>query len=371
MIKTFFHSRKFLIPVLLLLSLWFPGRVMAQASILSASISEYNVTPKGLLEVSIMDNGVGLLVTMEAKILTSQNEVLMTVITKPFMLNKGVNIVSQLNVGIVSVVYASNSQGTYIKTNHILPSGKYHYCVSISGVDVSDQYCQDMEAESSTFLFLVSPPDKEDIETKYPILIWTHSELFSMNNQNDYYRIIVTDLNKGQSAEGAVNTNIPVYMKNYLSSHQVQYPIDAKELQTGKEYAWQVQKISGGTIVNKTEAWQFRLKPPVIIKDNKYALMKNELDGSYYTIENNKLFFSMQERYFTSGKLNCKILNDQKKEIETTPSNEAYKKELSYKTNGDNRYMINTDELGLKKGFYVLEITNEKDQKFYLKFQVQ
>lgn len=346
--------------------------VRGQASIVSAAVSEFNITPKSLLEVNIMNSGGDLQVTMEAKILSNQNEVLMSVTTKPFHIHKGVNIVSQLNVGIVSVFYAANTQGTYIKNAHALPSGKYHYCASINGVDVSDQMCQDMEAESSAFLFLVSPPDKEEIETKNPMLIWTHSEPFSLNNQTDYYRIIVTDLHQGQSAEAAVNTNIPIYMKNFLGSHQVQYPIDAKELQQGKEYAWQVQKISGGTIVNKTEAWQFKLKPPVIIKDNKYATLKEELDGSYYTVENNKLFFSIQERYYSSGKIKCRILNDQKKEIEPpAPANEINKKELSYKSNGDNRYMINIDELGLKKGFYVLEVTNEKTQKFYLKFLVQ
>jgi len=365
------HFKKFLL-LTAVICLFKQTGLKAQATILNTAISEYNITPKSLLEVSIMNSAGDLQVVMEAKILNNRNEALLNVTTKPFTLKKGLNIVSQLNVALVSVLYASSAEATFIKTSHMLPSGKYHYCASISGVDVSDQLCQEMEAENSAFLFLVFPPDKEEIETKNPMLIWTHSEPFSMNNQTDYYRIIVTDLNKGQSAEAAVNTNIPVYMKNYLTSHQVQYPIDAKELQPGKEYAWQVQKISNGTIVNKTEAWQFRLKPPVIIKDNKYALMKEELDGSYYTVENSKLFFSIQERYFSSGKLNCRILNDQKKEIEPpAPLNESNKKELAYKSNGDNRYMINTDELGLKKGFYTLEVTNEKKQKFYLKFEVQ
>ncbi len=373
MTKKALPFRKLFLPVLILVWFFMPNRIIAQqASILSATISEYNITPNGLLDVSIMNHIGDVQVVLEAKILNSQNEALISVVTKPFTLKKGLSIVSQLNVGITSVMYASNNQGNLLKNSHILSTGKYHYCASISGVDVSDQYCQDIEAENSTFLYLVSPPDKEELETKYPILIWTHSEQFSLTNQNEYYRIIVTELNKGQSAEAAINTNIPVYMKNYLNSHQVQYPFDAKELQTGKEYAWQVQKMYSGAIVNKTEAWQFKFKDKEVETKN-YTLLKQALDGSTYYAVNEKIYFKFEEPYYSAdSKLAAKIYNAERKEFNPQAKNELKKEgKETIKYTGLNLFQMDLSSLNLKSGIYTLEVTDEKGKLYLLQFMIK
>jgi hypothetical protein len=324
-----------------------------------------------MLEVMIMNSKVDEQIVMTAKLSNSKGEVLLTVTSAPFLLNRGMNNTGQSKITIASAVYGSNDQASQIKNNHSLPSGKYTYCANITAVDVSDEYCQDLESDYSSFLFLVSPPDKDVIETKQPILVWTHSDPFSLTNQNDYYRIIVTDQFAGQSPEAAINTNIPVYMKNYLSSHQVQYPIDAKELKPGRTYAWQVQRMSNGAIVNKTEAWEFKLKAPDPIKENKYARLKKNLDATTYKAEDNKIFFRFEEGY--AGKsIHYKILNEKQQAVtaqDATASDDRVK--IDAVKDGYNTYTLDLNKYKMPAGIYVLEVTNEKKELYKLKFEVE
>jgi hypothetical protein len=316
-------------------------------------------------------------VILEGKILNAQNEPVLDVVSAPFLLKKGMNATAQMNLGISSTIYSASQAANYIKTSHTLPSGKYTYCSFIKSFPndiVTDEYCESFEANTSSFLFLVSPPDKDVIETKYPVLIWTHSEPFSETNATNNYRIIVTELNIGQSPEAAINTNIPVYMKNNLNSHSVLYPIDAKELQIGMTYAWQVQELSSGTIVNKTEAWEFKLKAPIPIKDNKYAVLKKQLDADVYNVER-YIYFTYDEN-FDPGSIKIQILDSKRKAVAPKVQNDVSQtssasNSIDVKKQGDNRFSIDTDQLNVSKGYYTLEVTNAKNELYLLKFYVQ
>jgi hypothetical protein len=371
-------SRKIFFNIILTISCLFSfNKNFAQISILNASTNNYNITPAGLLELNIMNFQNDIQVIVEGKILTAQNEPILDVISTPFILKKGMNITSQIGLHIASAVYSASEQANYIKTSHTLPSGKYHYCAFIKSLPndiVTDEYCQDIESDVSTFLFLVSPPDKEEIETKYPVLIWTHSEPFSLTNQSDYYRIIVADLFADQSPEAAINTNVPLYMKNYLTSHSILYPIDAKELEVGKKYAWQVQKLNNGTIVNKTEAWEFKLKAPETVRENKYAVLKKQLDADFYTVDR-YLYFTYDENY-DPAVTKIQIIDSKRKAVDPKIKNDlnpngTSSNPINVNKMGDNRFSIDMNLLNVSKGYYTLEVTNSKNELYLLKFYVQ
>lgn len=343
--------------------------IHAQVTILNAGITPYNIVPRGMLDVSIMNPKSEVTVVLEAKLYGPQNELLLSVTSAPFTLRNGLNNTVQMPLVVASATYGSGDRVTQLKTSKSLPSGKYNYCASINAIDVADEYCQDLEAENSSFLFLVFPPDKEIIETKNPVLTWTHSEVFS-NNQKEFYRITVTELNKDQSPEAAINTNVPVYMKNFLGTHQVQYPVDAKELVPGKKYAWQVQKISNGAIANKTEAWEFKIKAPDPIKENKYATVKKVLDGTVYKAEGNKIFFRFDEGY-TGTKLQYRILNDKQEPISAQQSEEKTGEvKFDEVKSGYNTFTIDLNDYKIPSGVYSLEVINDKKEIYKLKFVV-
>src|SRR5205085_485946 len=112
--------------------------------------------------------------------------------------------------------------------------------------------------------------DEAEIETTYPLLTWFHNEPFDILSEGEFYRIVVCEMKNDESASAAINNNTPVFIKDYLNSHQVPYASDGGPLRQGIKYAWEVQKISKNAIVQKTETWWFKLKPKESVNDIKY-----------------------------------------------------------------------------------------------------
>ncbi|MFN3342288.1 MAG: hypothetical protein ACK40M_06295 [Flavobacteriales bacterium] len=353
------------------------GVAHAQISIVNTNLSSLNVTPEALCQVNIL-NGTSseMQVTLEAKLLNSTGENVLVVKTNPFRLVTGMNNGFQLNYSIQSSIYSGSGQAGYIRTTHTLPSGNFKYCVSVVALSAEggDDYCEDMVSDISSFLNLVFPYDKDTIDTPYPLLTWTHSEPFNILAQGEYFRMIVVELSADQGAESGIAANNPVYFKNYLFTHQDQYPFDAKELQDGKRYGWQVQKISNGTVIDKTEAWEFTLRKSVLKPDNKYSTLKKKHDGSFYVAQNDKIFFRFEESY-VSGELKCRILDEKRNEIKPEVTNEksvlVQTNGVNVKSTGANYYEIDLQELKLKPGYYELEVINAKKEKFVLRFQIE
>lgn len=354
--------------------------VIAQISILSSSINSFNITPQSVLQVNVMNNDQESIVYLECNIYNSANEIILKVRTQPFTLKKGMNSLSGYNLQFSSVEYSNSNQATYVKSVHTLPSGKFNACylLNLLSNEPGDEYCIDLESDISSFLTLISPMDKDTVDTPNPMLVWTHSEPFNLLAQGEYFRILITELMNEQNAESGVTYNTPTYMKNYVTSHQLLYPYDAKELEPGKHYGWQVQKLSNGVIVNKSEAWEFVCKPELKITENKYAVLKKKLDAGYYTAFNNKVFFKFDEEY-NSQTMKCKIYNEKHEIIKPVFKNEdlvVNRKNMEYenalvKLCGYNRYEIDLDVVNIQKGMYTLEVANEKNELYLLKFYVQ
>jgi hypothetical protein len=346
----------------------------AQVSVVNIQLMPYNVTPEAMVSASIMNSGAEQQVEIVSTLYNSNNELLFTVRSSTFTLKAGLNGSFDGSRKIIGADYTSNNQSIYIRTTHGLSSGTFKICVEIILTKTSepmDQFCEEIESDFNQYLYLVYPPDNDSIETLTPILVWSHSEPFNVLSQTEYFRVVVSEVNVNQSAEEAVITNTPLMAKNYLGTHTLQYPYDAKQLQKGKQYAWQVQKLSNGVIINKTEAWKFSIIPDRVVADNKYASLKKTLDAAYYTAENNKVFFKFEEEY-VSGNISCIIYDSKRTAIQPTAKNEGVKTSgLNFKQNGYNRYEINLNELDIKKGFYTLEAKNEKGELFLLKFYVQ
>jgi hypothetical protein len=350
------------------------GKVSGQVSIVSAHLNALNVTPSTLCEVSVMNNQGSVQVMLEAQILNAASEQLLDVQSSPFYLSQGLNTLSSINIPINTTTYGSSPQATYIQTTHVLPSGTFQYCCSVKvlSAEGGDEYCEEVESEVNSNMYLVFPDDKDTVETKNPVLMWTHSEAFNMVAQGEYFRMMVVELANDQSAEDGITVNNPIYLKNNLTSHSEVYPIDAQELESGKRYGWQVQRVTNGVVTDKTEAWEFTIIPTSVISDNKYAVLKKTLDASYYIAENGKLFFRFNEEYI-SGNISCTIYNSVKEKILPVAKNEdKTNSQISFKKSGFNCYEINLNEMNnISSGFYTLEVQNEKGDVYLLKFFVE
>lgn len=313
-------------------------------------------------------------VELEAQLMDAASEPLLTVRTNPFMLRNGLNVAANMNFSIGSVEYGTTSLVTYIRNSNILPTGKYSYCVKViivaGNAEEGDQYCQELESDVDSYLYLVSPGDRDTINTQYPVLVWNHSDPFNTLGPGEYYRMLVVPLNDGQTADEAVAVNTPLYVKNNLEENQVQYPFDATTLEPGKHYGWQVQLISNDVVINKTEAWEFIEAIDIVPKDVKYATVRPTLDGAFYPAVNNRIFFRFDETYATDGgNVKCTVLDTYMRPIKANTLNAA-DGSIALKKNGFNQYEVDLNSLNVKSGYYYLQIDNGKGQLFMLKFRI-
>lgn len=122
---------------------------------------------------------------------------------------------------------------------------------------------------------------------------------------------------------------------------------------------------NAGTIITASAVSTFspfayaKLLPP------SYAVLKKKLDGGFHLTLNSMLYFKFDEEYNDSNQqLTYNIYNDLHQLISGLPN-------LSVQY-GDNRYSINCSSIsGLITGnTYLLEVINEKNEKWYLRFMV-
>lgn len=351
--------------------------IQAQVNIVSANFTSYNVSPGSLSDIQVMNPGTKeLQVVVESKLFNSNNEILLQVKTNPIALKLGLNSILSSNPSYSYVNYTSNKYSQYIQNTKTLPSGKYRFCTTVMAVNTSepqsDDYCDELEAEGNNLLYLISVPDKEEIETEYPVLVWYHSEPFNLLAPNEFYRMVLVEMNKDQSPDAAITVNQPLYVKNFLTTHSIQYPIDAKKLEPSKHYAWQVQKMSNGAIIDKTEAWEFSLKSNPTLTSQKYVYLKENLDASSYQCIDGHVYFAYKENY--SGKnLSIRLYNDKHKQVEIVPvvSENVGETKNDVKSFGSNYCDLNLEASHLKSGIYFMEVSDDKGEvrKLKIKFE--
>ena len=357
--------------LIFLLFFFFVLDFFSQVTIINANINEYNITPNSLSQISLSNLSGSGKVKIEVRLTNSANKTLLLLNSNVVDVKTGITVFGVGNLSFITVNYSNSPQGEYIKNLHRLPNGSFNYCVRIlpiSGFENGDEYCESLNTSENDQLLLVNPSDEDIVDTKTPVLLWLHTEAFNLLSEGEFFRLTLVEMDEGQSASEALLINRPHYLKNYVGKHHVQYPLDGKRLEEGHKYAWQVQKVANGTILASTEAWSFSLSKDKFKSENVSITLKRKLDGTIYYVENDLIFFRFDERY-KSSIIESRILNDKREEVSGDLENKKTKK-LGSKSIGYNSYKLDLEPYGLKKGYYILEVENEKGNIFLIKFYV-
>lgn len=350
----------------------------AQINIVSSFVQPVNVSPSALTQVSIVNNQQQVNASLTALITNSAGQEMLRVTSATFTLLPGLNTFRPENIQIASVSYGNGAQAAFVKTNNILPSGLFRYCafLSTSSSEEQDEYCVELNSDFSSFLMLVTPSDGDTIESVNPVLFWTHTEPFSLLAPGESFKLILTECGKEESPQSAVSVNLPIFVKPFLTKHDIQYPFDAPKLEEGKSYAWQVQKLSAGSagVIDQTEAWKFTVRKDPLKSPVKYALLRKKLDAGFYTCKSDHLFFRFDE-YYSGNILNFEIVNDKGQKIEPVLRNDRTEKASAshgeIKSEGVNLFDLDIANYNLKRGYYLLTVWNNKNEKYFLKFYVE
>ncbi len=99
-----------------------------------------------------------------------------------------------------------------------------------------------------------------------------------------------------------------------------------------------------------------------------YAKLERDLKGVKYSVNLNKFYFFYDEEYSSTTSLTYNVY-DKNNNIVLKTATQVLTQTISNQPNrehGDNRYYLDVTSLGT--GSYVLEVINEKGEKFYLRF---
>lgn len=94
-----------------------------------------------------------------------------------------------------------------------------------------------------------------------------------------------------------------------------------------------------------------------------YAVLKKELDGGFYSTSQDLLRFQFEEEYASQGTLNYTIYDNNHTVVSNGNS--------QIKNRGFNHYELNIGALIDSKSYALLEVRNEKGEKWYLRFTRQ
>lgn len=102
-----------------------------------------------------------------------------------------------------------------------------------------------------------------------------------------------------------------------------------------------------------------------------YSMLSKTLDGGYFNTDGFELYFGFTEEYKDGdGALSYRVIDLSDNSIVTLLGNPNNSPAVNY---GDNHYRIDlydSSNAPLASGYYILEVTNEKNEKWYLRFKI-
>ena len=161
-----------------------------------------------------------------------------------------------------TITYNASLQDQIIQTGR-LPEGEYSACITlkdINGKILESDICRQFNIVYPSPPSLFYPADGEQLTSTYPIFTWTPVQV-----PPDYqlrYIIKIAEILPGQTPNQGLLANTLQYEDENLLTTNMQYPVSALPLESGKTYAWQVQAVDQNGFPpsdneGKSEIWTF------------------------------------------------------------------------------------------------------------------
>lgn len=191
------------------------------------------------------------------------NQPVLTAISKPVTIAKGIKQLKFMDVSPVDYNYYSPAFGRFSEA--FIPIGNYRACYTIYSVlneaqTVLAEDCITIEVQPLSPPQLTMPADSASIQHPNPQFSWLPPAPISLFNDLNY-DLLVTEVRADQTSYTAIQENLPVYNIHRLTTMMNNYPASAKRLDTGKLYAWRVIAKNGETFAAQSEVWTFSITP--------------------------------------------------------------------------------------------------------------
>lgn len=355
---------------LLLASIW-PEAVKAQVTIQTAAIESSLISPRTFFHVTLFNTGSSCEVNLEGDLFTRSGEPVLSFKTEPFRMPSGgrTAMASEFRMQVFS--YGTGPMGRAAQRFQRLPGGEYRYCIRLhsSLAESHDEYCDEISVEELLILDLVQPWDGDTIDETRPALTWMMTGSGPTLDMADI-RMVLVPMQTGQSPEQALAAERPLFMVPHVKQRTLPYPSGVTDLERGRCYSWQVERLDGSRVVDRSEPWGFCILEHVEPVQNKYVRIDRVEPGAIYEATDRKIFFRYDEPY-ASERVDCSIMDVEGTRVEPQLLDDARQDALlGARSVGVNLYELDLQPYGLKPGYYDLVVRNEKGRARTLKFHV-
>ncbi len=201
-------------------------------------------------------------------------------ITSAFDLPPGMKVIHYNDLSISTKFNRREYEEVIIKTGSV-PEGEYSICVSVINFLTNYELgkdCINVIVFQAKKIELILPADESELLTHLPQFN------FMLPPYEGGCRLKIVEILPGQTPEESMQRNSAWYIQEEIKSNFYRYPLNAKNLETGKKYAWQIAILSGGIKINESEVWTFS----VISSEEEVIPVK------LVTPENNQTFPSLE-----------------------------------------------------------------------------
>lgn len=265
---------------------------------------------------------------------------------------------------------ASRSSSGFARTG-VLGFGEFNLCTVFQDQqgEIRGTTCLERKSVPMLQFSLVFPLDESIIQDERPVLSWEDVGRYGVETRNLTYSIELVEVLAGQSVPEALETNIPLLSRQRLRSSSLLYPVSAKPLRRGKNYAWTVAAYADDQELIGSQQWSFYLDEEAneeeITVAKSYAMLAPRIVNRQY------IFTDAIQLGFDNNEgvkiLDYRIINlsEGGKELKALPV-------LEDLTPGLNTLDIATKGLGLDAdNLYQLEVSTPRGQRYYLQFLIK
>lgn len=236
--------------------------------------------------------------------------------SKNILVAPGNNRISGAELDIESLNYLDHQIQQFENQTGTLPPGNYKMCISTgcsnsncdgkeaSFVFIESPLCKEFNIMLPSPLLLNFPKDGAEIALVKPQLTWIPPMPLA-SQQTLTYKLRLVEKIGNQSPIDAIMRNRPLIEQSGIEEIFLNYPPDVEELDTSKQYAWQVEAYSGNLKIATSEAWYFKFKKKDYkVLSKKYYYPKGEIGLESYSHEKkDTLILVIGETYYSNNKI--------------------------------------------------------------------
>ena len=292
--------------------------------------------------------------------------------TAPVLLNPGSNMLNSNMLMPIQYNIRSSSYQIDADQNGLLPPGSFLVCYNVYSTKQNillGQGCNTIIVEPLSPPQLILPENQSSLDSSnLPQFSWLApqpSNLFT----NLHYDLYLVQIDSGQQATDAVQSNIPVFYQGDIYGTSLVYPASSPALQPGGQYAWKIVARDNQSAVSSSEVWAFAVSTPNNDKMKNSTLpftrLQKEGESGYSVCSGTLKFAYINEAADTFW--NIRVFDISSTNLQTVP--------FSFDSIPINRGLnlvqteLTTSPAFMDKHIYLLELHNSRNEIWRMKFE--